>query len=370
MKNHNVMFLRYCFFLFFTAVLFSLSFSQEEEKNFYFYKPENTVGSDAQFNPFSLFINGSYDILRNGGRPKNIWKLPYREGATNLWYNVRDPFSRIRAFGTQEFISQEIFNLKLNTNNAEFLPNFSDHVVGNGMEYAKLAEYLEYHQIPYPYLISALTTTAYQVMNEVIESDRNPRYVNVDMLADLYIYNTAGLILFSTEFGKQFFSKTLPTFSWNPQPIYEPFTGWLQNAGQNYLIRRGFSWSGDYSFVVFWGIYGMAGMSYRFYDDESFTLTFGQVVNKLKDKKVRGFRKTDPELDNALAFFYDKNSSLLFSTIITGPGLYNVQFNLYPGLFSFGNIAPGIFLGVGEWDKFIIGITFDVTPVGVGYGRR
>ena len=344
-------------------------FSQNEEHHFYFYRPENTFGSDANFSPWSLLINGSYDIYRNGGYDKKIWKTPYGAGFSNVWYNIRDPFARIRAFGTDEFISSEIINFKWNTKNAEFIPNFSDHVIGNGMEYAKLTEYFEYRNVTWPHFWAALTTTAYQVVNEVIESGPDPRYVYVDMIADMYIYNTIGIALYSTEFGKKFFSETLPVFGWSPQPIYEPITGRLQNAGQNYVIRKNFSWSGKFSPMIYWGIYGMLGVSFKFSGDESYSFTFGQVVNKLKNTRARGFRKIDPNLDMAAGFFYDKNNSLMFSALFTGPGLYNVQFNLYPGLIEFGDVTPGVFLGIGEWDKFVCGITFSFTPAGIGYGR-
>lgn len=33
---------------------------------YYFYNPDIDYGSESIFNPISLFINGSFDILRNG----------------------------------------------------------------------------------------------------------------------------------------------------------------------------------------------------------------------------------------------------------------------------------------------------------------
>jgi hypothetical protein len=362
--------MKYLRFQFFIVLLpIGNLFAQENRPHYFFYRPENNFGSDANFGPLSLIINGSYDVYRNGGHNKNIFETPYDKGFATVWHNVRDPISHIRTFGYSEFFNQEFFNLKWNSKNAEFVPNFADHVVGNGMEYAKLVEYLDYRGVAYPHLWSALTTTVYQLMNEVIEAGSYPPYTNVDLIADMYIYNTAGMILYSTEFGKRFFSETVPTFGWSPQPIYEPITGRLQNAGQNYVLRRGFSWTGDYSFMIYWGIYGMAGISYTMQERESMSFTFGQVVNKLKEGRARGFRKIDPNLDMAAGFFYDRNNSLLFSALFTGPGSYNAQFNLYPGVVFWGDISPAFYLGIGEWDKLVVGITFSFVPVGIGFGK-
>jgi hypothetical protein len=201
--------LRFTFIILAVTTCCSNLLSQEEQRRFYFYRPENTSGSDGQFNPVSLFLNGSFDILRNGGHHKKIFAWDYDGDATQVWKNLRDPFGNVKKFGFKEFIHQEIFNFTIGEKSAEFLPNIADHIIGNGMQYAKLAEYFEYRNSPLPYLWSGITTTAYQVMNEVMESE-GWRGVNVDLIADIYLFNTAGLALFSTEWGKRFFSETLP----------------------------------------------------------------------------------------------------------------------------------------------------------------
>jgi hypothetical protein len=257
----------------FVFLLF-LSSLRGQEKHFYFYRPENTIGSDAQFSPFSLWVNGSFDILRNGGHTKEVSSLPWKEGFTNVWANMRDPIGRIKQFGFPQFFDQEIFNFALDKKKAEFIPNTTDHVIGGGMQYAKLSEYFEYRNVEYPRLLAGATTIAYQIVNEVIENDRDTG-VNVDMIADIYIFNTLGFVVYSFDWGKQFFSETVPVYDWMPQPVFEPITGKLQNAGQQFLIRRGFSWSGDVSFMIYWGVHGMAGVSYRIHDDERISWTFG-----------------------------------------------------------------------------------------------
>ncbi|MCK9409850.1 MAG: hypothetical protein M0R68_12035, partial [Bacteroidetes bacterium] len=183
---------------------------EQLETKYYFYRPENRMfGSESQVHPVNVFLNGGYDMLRNGGHNRNIFTWDYKGDGAHVWRNIKSPIGNIRAFGWKEFVHQEIFNFTIGVKHAEFLPNIAGHTIGNGMQYAKLAEYFEYNNIPLPYLWSGVTTTAYQVMNEIVEADQY-RGINVDLVADIYIFNIAGIAIFSTEWGKTFFSETLP----------------------------------------------------------------------------------------------------------------------------------------------------------------
>ncbi|MFA5835006.1 MAG: hypothetical protein WDA22_16130 [Bacteroidota bacterium] len=354
------------FLLFLSVSLFG---QNSEEKRFYFYHPENAFGSESQIHPVNIFLNGGFDMLRNGGHNKNIFKWDYEGDVAHVWRNLKDPIGNIRKFGVNEFVQQEIFNFTIGVKHAEFLPNIGGHTIGNGMHYAKFGEYLEYHNVSYPYLWSGLMTTAYQVMNEVIEAE-GYRGINVDLVADIYMFNIAGIAIFSTEWGKRFFSETLPINEWSPQPILEPVTGYLQNAGQQYYVRKNYSILGNWSPFFYYGVYTMFGASYAYDSQNSFTVGSGRVINKLREGRLRGFRKIDPQMDGTVGFFWDKNSSLMTSVLFTGPGLYNMQINIYPGVISIGGFSPGIYLAVGEWDGFILGVTFSEFPIGFGFSKK
>ncbi len=364
-------FYRLILILFLCTFLFSHDGIAQDstQKRFYFFRPENTFGSESQVNPVSVFLNGGYDMTRNGGHSKNIFAWDYKGDGAHVWKNLKDPIGNIRKFGWNEFVHQEIFNFTIGVKNAEFLPNIAGHTIGNGMQYAKLAEYFEYHDVPLPYLWSGLTTTAYQVMNEIVEAE-GYRGINVDLVADIYMFNIAGLAIFSTDWGKRFFSETLPVNEWSPQPIIEPMTGNLQNAGQQYYVRKNFSFMGKWSPFFYYGVYSVLGASYAYDSQNSLTLGAGNVINKLREGRSRGFRKIDPKIDGSVGFFWDRNSSLMTSVLFTGPGLYNMQVNIYPGVISWGSFSPGFYLAVGEWDGFILGITFSEFPFGLGYGKN
>ena len=335
------------------AIITNLS---AQDKKYYFYNPENDFGSDLLFNPLTLMINGGFDMLRNGGHNKNIFELKYGLGYKNIISNLKDPFTNIKAYGWNKFISQEVWNFKLNKDEANFIPNIVDHTIGNGMQYAKMEEWLDYHNYPMPKLFSFLITTSYQVTNEVLE---NGRYQgpNIDSIADIYIFNTLGFLIFEFDAVKYFFSKTLPMYEWNLQPMFNINNNYLENAGQQYIVKKELPIK-NISGFVYWGLNGIAGLSYQYNEIHNFSIGAGQVTNKIRDNYSHGLRFFSPDLDGALAFFYDKNNSLLLSALLTGPRIPNLRINTYPGLISFGSFSPGIFLGVGKWDNFIIGINF------------
>ena len=91
----------------------------------------------------------------------------------------------------------------------------------------------------------------------------------------------------------------------------------------------------------------------------------GIVVNKLKENQRRKSRYLTPKLDGSIGLFYDRNRSLLTSLLISGPKMVNARLNIYPAFVKIGWFRPGMFIGVGEIDHFLIGITFAHIPVGI-----
>ncbi len=342
---------------------------EAQETKYYFYNPKNDYGSDAIYSPLSMMINGSYDILRNGAHSKDVFNQPYYIGMTNVWRNISNPLYNISRYGWGRFSREELFNFNLNAKEAQFVPNFSDHTLGEGMLFAKTAEWYDYHGYRYPYLWSFITTSAYQFMNETVE---NGDYLDtsVDCIADMLIYNTAGFVLFSTDAVKEFFSRTLPVYDWSLQPVIDPTSGFLFSAGEQFVIRHGLPFAPRYSAFVYWGIHGIVGLGYACDDENTISFGVGQVANRINENKYKGLRFLTPSLDGAIGIFYDRNNSLMTSLLISGPRVPNMQLNVYPGFVKLGWFEPGVYLAFGEWDKFVFGVTFAHIPLGLALGTR
>jgi len=339
------------------------------QSNYYFYRPDINYGSEVYFSPFSMVLNGSYDILRNGGHDKNIFKIEYKAGFDGILTNILHPIKNIEHYGWERFISQQIFPItsKQEKDQVQYVPNYTHHILGEGMLYARTAEWYDYHSVPYPYLFSAVTTTLFQFINEAIEN-RGYMGTDVDPIADLLIFNPIGILLFSFDGPKRFFTQTVHLYDWSLQPILNPVTGKLENAGEQFIIKFDLPFETNYSAFAYWGIYGIFGVSYSGDRIHNYSFGAGTIVNKLHENISNNTRWMNPELDGAIGLFYDKNHSLMTSIILSGPKQYNVRVNVYPGLFKFHNFSPGFYLAAGEWDKFLFGVTLAQFPLGLYLG--
>lgn len=347
-----------------TAILFLSSILCASDHTYYFYNPEQDYGSELRFNPLTLWFNGSFDILRNGGHTKDIFNQYYKIGCTNVLENITHPIKNINEYGLNDFLHREIFNITTDSYESQFLPNIGLHLIGNGMQYVKLSEWYDYHQYPYPKLLSFATTTTYQLFNEIFE---NGNFVgtNVDPISDMLIFNPLGMLLFSTTTFKKFFSEKLPLLDWSLQPYYNPNNRFLENAGQQFASKLKLGEKSHYSLFFYWGVLSTGGFSYSLDDERSISFSAGAIVNKVNENRFRNARYMTPDLDYAFGFFYDKNNSLLLSSFLTGPKFYNIRVDIYPGLIEFGDFKPGFFLGIGEMDGLQFGLTCLFLPVGL-----
>jgi hypothetical protein len=170
----------------------------------YYYKGL-PYGNQAIFNPIYTLLSGGFDMIQVGNR-RDIINFPYNIALKNIWKNLSDPFASINEYGWWNFINDQVLPLSLNKKNAQFWPNYTLHLIGGGMEYAALKEWYEYHHYPSPSMLSALTVMSYHFINEVTE---NGTYVggDVDPIADIYIFDIGGIILFTSESVKKFFSE-------------------------------------------------------------------------------------------------------------------------------------------------------------------
>lgn len=333
-------------------------------KAYYFYNPLNNFGSDMVFNPLTLMINGSFDILRNGNMTRDIFQLQYNNGFKNVVSNITHPKDNIEKYGWNNFRSDEIFNAKLNVDRMQFLPNYSLHIIGNGMQYVKLAEWYDYHHYPHPFLLSFATTLCYQFFNEAIENS-SFKGANVDPIADMLIFNPIGFFLFSTEFGKEFFSKKIPVYDWSCQPFFNPGNSHLENSGQQFASKVHFSAHSRHSFFMYWGVQAIFGMSYNLQDNFNISFGTGSITYGLNENRSGGARLVTPRMKNAVGIFLDRNNSLLASAIIAGHGADYLKIEIFPGLIKLGFFKPGFFVGRTEPGDLQIGLATSFFPVGL-----
>ncbi len=139
------------------GLLAGVAFAQEEP--YYFYHGRD-VGSEATFHPLSLLVNSGFGILQYPNRSRDIGDVNFATGWKNVTYNIRHPFRAIEAYGWSEFLGNEFYPKDFSKKNAQYWPNYQNHLIGGGMNYIETAEWYRYHGVGHAKLLAAVTMAA------------------------------------------------------------------------------------------------------------------------------------------------------------------------------------------------------------------
>ncbi len=233
------------------------------------------------------------------------------------------------------------------------------------MNYVEMKEWYRFHGFPAPTVSAIATMAVYHLLNEAVENDA---YVgtNVDPVADLLIFDPLGIVLFSIGGVPEFFARTLNLADWSLQPAWSPFTGTVENQGINYSIKWGLPFAEQFSLFYYWGLTGLAGLSYTPDGAGSYSVGAGLRAKELVSAEEGTLRrKLTTTLTWNAGIFYDRENSLMWSLIVSGVSDYKVHLNVYPGVFSIGGFTPGLFWALSDDGVMISGISASFSPVGL-----
>jgi hypothetical protein len=194
----------------------------------------------------------------------------------------------------------------------------------------------------------------YHLLNEVVENG-NYQGNNVDPIADVYLFDIGGILLFSSEPVRRFFSQELHLTDWSLQPSIALNNGTLQNNGQYFSLKWKFPFSDSYSLFHYFGLRGLFGVSRRFESGEALSVGAGVRAVSLKLLDPDFFLLTTV-LKWEVGFFYDKDNSLLASLFIGGATDNPVTLNIYPGILKIGSFSPGVWALYSRKYGFSVGI--------------
>jgi len=331
----------------------------------YYYYRGLDYGSQSLVHPLRLIINGGYGIMQIENRSNRPGDIDYATGVRNVTNNVLHPQWSIGVGGFWDFFRREVLPISVNSGGAQYWPNYMNHLLGGGMSYRMMEEYYRYHGLEHSKTWAGVTIFTYHFLNEVVENDG---YVgpNVDPVADFWIFNPAGIWLFSQEKVARFFSERLNMADWSYQPVWMPETDELQNNGQNYVIKYHLTRDGRHSLFYHWGSHAELGLSYT--DARGRCISAGLGLRARNLLEIDNFSKT-VDLAVSGGVFYDRDNSLMASLLFARSKDYRYRLNLYPGLVRVGGLQPGFFIGVNDNERLLAGITIGTlrhVPVGVG----
>ncbi len=344
--------------------MFWYTAGKAQDSTNYYYQGYD-YGSQRVFNPLTTVINGGFGIMQIRNRSNKLSAIDFENGFDNVTSNLLNPFDTIDQYGWGDFFSHEVFPTTLTLESAQFYPNIYNHLIGGGFTYRAFVDWYQHHQFAKPKLWAFGSWFSYHFLNEIVENNQFSG-ANVDPIADMYIFNTAGLILFSFDRVNRFFSRTLNMQDWSFMPAYDPWQNTIENNGQNYMVRIKLPYLDRWSLLYHWGIHGMYGLSYHRQRGDAITAAGGLVVRDLVDtNNDSGVRELTATLIWTGGIFWDRNGSLLSSLIMSGKG-YRARLNIYPGVLRIGKISPGIFVKLREDNSIVTGLHYSFVPFGIG----
>jgi len=322
-------------------------------------------GSQAVYNPLGMTISATFDVLQINNRTNDLTTLHLANGFANVWANFIDPLPAVREYGYKQFFSSEIFPLGLAGDSYQYVPNYTLHLIGGGMTYIATAEWYEYHGYPKPRLLSGITMAAMHFFNEALENNAfdGP---NVDPIADLWLFDPGGLVLFSFPGVAEFFATTLHMNDWSPQTLYYPDKHEIYNNGQKFSFKLDVPYVERWRLFYLVGTEGIGGLSYRMSPTDDITVAAGIVAHDLRDvPNPGGARKQTVTLVYSEAIFWDRNGSLMSSLVFGGNRGYAARLNIYPGIVKYKSISPGLIFLLRKNGELMAGINFAWAPVGL-----
>jgi len=332
-----------------------------------FYKPQD-YGSMSMFSPWNVVINGSFDVLQLDGKDRRIFKLPYGAGLENVMKNCFvHPGATISQMGWGRWLTTEVFPLNFTPEGAQWIPNYQLHLIGGGMTFRMLSEWYEHNKVPAPDVWAAGTIAVYHILNEAVENEAYQGY-NSDPIADLMIFDWAGVVLFMNDDVARFFSQTLHMADWSNLPMITFPEARLGSNGLYYSLKWNIPTVDDWSVWYLMGMSNMLGASYQFDRTNSITVGAGARGKYLYEIDPR-VRLLTLELVPTAGVYWDKNNSLMASLTASGQEDQTVILNLYPGTFDVFGLRPAIWGAWGSNGTYGVGIAFQQT-IGVGYRNK
>lgn len=345
-----------------TAALILLSVSrvngQTTGPDFYF---NLGYGSEATFNPVTLVLNDAFDIVQIDGWTRQFSGHDYRTGWRTLTRSIMHPWKAISQAGAGTFIRSELLPLSTRASGGgQWLPNYQLHLVGGGMLYAMMTEWYRAHGFDHPTAWAIGTAVVERLINETVENGSFDGY-SADNVADFYLFDAGGLVLFSFPTVRRFFSKRLRLRAWPLQPAIGLQEGTLENAGSYFSIQWKIPWSSHWHVFYYFGLNNMAGATYRLKSGLGISLGGGLQARRLITVDAATNRKT-AELTGTAGVFIDRRGSLLASVTYSEAHSRRWAVNVYPGLLPPGNLSPGFWLQVTRDGVLIFGIGLRWAP--------
>ena len=331
-----------------------------ERHEAYFYKGLD-YGSEALVHPVRLVIDGGFGILQFDDHENRLGKVRFANGARRVFADLSRPGVAIGVAGWEDFVRRELLPVSTTKAGAQYWPNYTLHLVGGGMSHRMMREWFEAHGAEHPARMASLTLGTYHLLNEIVEAEGRTA-PSTDAIADVFVFDPAGVALFAHPRVARFFGRTLQMRDWSSQPAIDPATGAIENQGQNFAIKVPLPGTERWRALYYFGNHGEVGVSYTRPNGSSFSVGGGLRAKSLVEI---GQGSQTADLVPSFGFFYDRDGSLMLSVTAANTSRYRYRVNAYPSLVKVGRWTAGLFVLAGRDGDTLVGLHAVPSPIGV-----
>lgn len=350
-----------------------LAVAQAVTRASYFYR--NRPGSDQYMGPFDVLLNKGFNLAQAENRDRRIFRARY--GTRHVRHALLHPFASIdNTGGWGNFLEEQILPVEAvkwirsgfdwdAADNMTWYPNYFGHFVEGGITSRGLAEKLRAQGVPKASVVAGATTMTAAVLNEM--------YTHPDLaegtggtVADLYVFDLGGVIVFSLDPVARFFSETLHAAVWPSQASLSLPELELANNANNLVFKIPIPWVDRASIFVRTAVGSHVGPTLHFDGGYDLSIGFGADTSRQNIDPETGRETVDLRLSSSV--YLDRDGSVLAALYVSAVDHRLIALNVYPGVLhrDFGG-----WVNVSQNGAFAFGITHRLAlglGVGAGFG--
>lgn len=315
---------------------------QEVRRDGFFYRGL-PYGGDAYTGPFDVLLNKGFNLAQASNRDRSIFTAPY--GTTHVRESIFDPFGSIqRSGGWGTFLREQILPVQAvnwirsgfdwdAADNMTWYPNYFGHLVEGGISSRRLAEKLRAQGVPWASVVAGVTTMSASVLNEMY-THPTLEHGTGGTVADLYVFDLGGILLFSLDPVSRFFAEKLHATVWSNQASFVLPSLELANNANNLIFKVPLPGTSRASFFVRTAVGSHVGGTAHLNRGYDLSVGFGADTSRQNIDPVTGEEMVDIRV--SASAYLDRHGSLLASLYWTQVAHRKLTVNVYPGVLHDG----------------------------------
>ncbi|MEK7392300.1 MAG: hypothetical protein AAB214_07015 [Fibrobacterota bacterium] len=310
-----------------------------------------------------MILNEGWDITQLQGRDNRLSYINHPDAFRRLGRTLSHPVTNVKRVGVGEFFTSEIVPSSLAPEKAQWIPNYQLHLIGGGFANMKAEEWYRENGYQNPKLLAFATSASAWILNEASEIASSGSDFSADPVADLFLFDLGGVLLFQSSAVRAFFTQRVETMNWPLQPSIDPQNGGrVLNAGQYYALKMPLPYTKDWKLFYHFGLGNIAGLTRQISSGHSVSVGAGAYASRIVHLDSN---RNSAALAPKLGVFWDHDNSLWASAFYNGQSVQRFSVEIYPTPWTSWPVPLGF------WGTFggARGLSFGVVAtMGIGVG--